>query len=502
MAFGVVVLLLAFVLSSLLTPLVRDAASRRQLFDHATTSRKVHGRPIPRVGGVAIVLAFYAAITAALPLQTEHVAGADARQTSMRTGAFLAGGLLIFLIGLYDDLKGAGAKQKFTAQFAVAFLLYAAGFRVDVIANPFGEAIALGWLSLPLTVVWISGVINAMNLIDGLDGLAGGVALAAAAMMVAVSLHTGDTLGTAIAAALAGSVVGFLIYNFHPASIFMGDTGSMFLGYVLATSAIQPRRGTGEVELVGFIVALGLPIADTLAAMLRRALRGVPLFVADREHIQHRLLDLGLTPRQSCLLLWSLAVLLAGAGMTLAGIGPGALLVAIVVAGALGLNQLGCLNLQYPAALRARRNLNLERRRAIRAAGERLTRARRVEELVTVFQDVGPALGARALWLHLDANGAGGPRIPRRLGPSEPGKRTLRTVHGLLGERPSSRSIEVEWTGERTELDRDAEIAVELLCFYVAAALRQLERTGGGLDELASPGRTYGPSVLGEESNA
>jgi hypothetical protein len=118
-----------------------------------------------------------------------------------------------------------------------------------------------------------------------------------------------------------------------------------------------------------------------------------------------------------------------------------------------------------------------------------------------VFQDVGPALGARALWLHLDANGAGGPRIPCRLGPSEPGNGTLRTVHGILGERPGSGSIEVEWTGERTALDRDSEIAVELLCFYVAAALRQLERAGGGLDELASPGRTYGPSMVGEESN-
>jgi UDP-GlcNAc:undecaprenyl-phosphate GlcNAc-1-phosphate transferase len=506
MAVGGIILLLAFVLATLLTPLVREEARNRLLFDHATCSRKVHDRPIPRLGGVAIVLAFYAALAAALPWLVPHGSASATRQTLVRAGAFLAGGLVILAVGLYDDVKGAGAKHKFAAQFAVAGLVYAAGFRIEVIANPFGDAIALGWLSLPLTVVWISGVINAMNLIDGLDGLAGGVALAAAAMTFAVSASAGDVFGMGSAAALAGAVAGFLLYNFSPATIFMGDTGSMFLGYVLATSAIQPHHRTGEVALLGFVVALGLPIADTLAAIVRRALRGVPLFVGDREHVQHRLLDLGLTPRQVCLLLWSFAVLLAGAGVTLAGSGPGALLVALVVAGPLGLRQLGCWRLQSPTVLLARRQANLERRSAIRATGERLRKVRSVGELVTALQVIAPALGARAFWLHLEAGDEGGPRVPLRLGPSEHDRRTLRTVHGLGGDRPGAGSLEVEWTGERASLDRDSEIAVELLGFYVAAELRRLDRTRGGLHEVGGleVRRDSAPQTAAEEdvSNA
>lgn len=474
-AVGGLILLLAFSIAAALTPLVRDLARRRGLFDHALTSRKVHGRPVPRLGGVAIVLAFYAALAATMLWPGLDAAlSDDPRERAIRTGTFLAGGIAIFLLGLYDDLKGAGAKQKFAVQFAVAGLAYAAGFRIEVVANPFGDAIALGWLSLPLTLLWISGAINAMNLIDGLDGVAAGIALAAAAMTFAVSAQSGDLLALISAAALAGAVAGFLVYNFNPASIFMGDSGSMFLGYVLAMAAIQPQRGTGEVALLAFAVALGIPIADTLAALVRRAVRGVPLFVADREHIHHRLLDLGLAPRQVSLMLWAVAALLAGAGMTLAGCGPETMLVAVAIAGALGMNQLGCWRFQSPAAVLARRRRNVERRRVIRAAGERLRRARRVADLLEPLQTVSPALGARSIWLHLDAVGTAGERA--RFGPLEDGDPAFRTMHGILGERPGAGSIEVAWDDERTSLDRDSEIAIEMLCDHVAAALRQIDR--------------------------
>jgi UDP-GlcNAc:undecaprenyl-phosphate GlcNAc-1-phosphate transferase len=469
--------LLAFAVAAALTPFVRDIARRHGLVDHALTSRKVHDGPIPRLGGVAIVLAFYAAVTAAMlwsPLGT--ALSGEPSESAVQTGAFLVGGIAIFLLGLYDDLKGAGAKQKFAVQFAVAGLVYAAGLRIEVVANPFGEAIALGWLSLPLTALWISGAVNAMNLIDGLDGLAGGLALAAAAMTFAASVHTGHLLAMISAAALAGAVAGFLIYNFSPASIFMGDTGSMFIGYVLATSAIQPDRQTGEVALLAFVVALGIPIADTLAAIVRRALRGVPLFVADREHMHHRLLDLGFAPKQVSLILWALSALLAGAGMTLAGCGPGTMLAAVAVAGALGLPQLGYWRTQSPAALLARRRRNVERRRVISAAGERLRRARRVADLLESLETVGPALGARSIWLHLDAAGTTGDRAPLRFGPLEDGCPAFRTMHGIFGERSGAGSIEVAWSEERTSLDRDSEIAIELLCDHVAAALRQINR--------------------------
>jgi UDP-GlcNAc:undecaprenyl-phosphate GlcNAc-1-phosphate transferase len=486
---GGVVLLLSFAIAAALTPLVRDTARRNGLVDYALSSRKVHCRVTPRLGGVAIVFAFYAAVTAAMVWPSVQAA-LSADESASGTGVLLVGGIAIVLLGLYDDLKGAGAKQKFAVQFAVAGLVYAAGFRIEIVSNPFGSAIALGWLSLPLTVLWITGAMNAMNLIDGLDGVAGGIAVAAAAMTFAASAHAGNLFTMIAAAALAGAVAGFLVYNFSPASIFMGDTGSMFLGYILAVLAIQPNHGTGETPFLAFVVALGLPIADTLAALVRRALRGAPLFVADREHIHHRLLDLGLAPRQVSLILWAVAALLAGAGMTLAGCSPGTLLVAVAVSSLLGLTQLGCVRFEGLAELLARRRTNLERRRVIREAGERLRNARGVADLLESLQAVGPALGARCIWLHLDAGGINGDRNPLRYGPVAQSYPPFRTIHGILGERPGAGSIEVAWSEGRTSLDRDSEIAIELLCDHVAAALRHIERAAprpaGWLHEVRS----------------
>src|SRR6185437_7605969 len=229
----------AFILSMLcgtfLTPLVRRLAHRFGALDHARSSRKIHGHPVPRLGGIAIVIAFYVPLVGLMLFhggvgllflsEREHVIG------------LFAGGLVIALLGLYDDLRGANAWKKFAVQFLVAGILFQLGFRFDVLANPFGEPIHLGWANLPFTLFWIVGVINAMNLIDGLDGLAGGVALVAVITTFLVSLQRAHPLMMLFSSALAGSIIGFLFYNFNPASIFMGDTGSMFLGFVLATTA-------------------------------------------------------------------------------------------------------------------------------------------------------------------------------------------------------------------------------------------------------------------------
>ena len=183
----------------------------------------------------------------------------------------------------------------------MAGLLYKLGFRIDAIANPFGEPIALGWASLPFTMFWIVGVINALNLIDGLDGLAGGVALVAVITTFLVSLQRGHPLMMLFSAALAGAIVGFLFYNFNPASIFMGDTGSMFLGFVLAATAIQTnQKASTAVAVLIPAIALGLPIMDTLLAIGRRAVRGRPLFQADKEHIHHRLIAAASATARRC----------------------------------------------------------------------------------------------------------------------------------------------------------------------------------------------------------
>src|SRR5574342_1246725 len=231
---------LSVLVGAVLTPIVRGLARRLELLDHALTSRKVHGRPVPRLGGIAIVTAFFVPILGLF--FTDSAVGELFYSDGRRAFGLIAGGTAIGLLGVYDDLRGSGARIKLTVQIAVALAMYGLGFRVEQIASPFGPHVPLGWLSLPFTVLWIVGVVNAMNLIDGLDGLAGGVAFLAVASTFLVALQRGQPLMVLFTAALAGAVLGCLFYNFNPASIFMGDTGSMFLGFVLATTTIQTSQ--------------------------------------------------------------------------------------------------------------------------------------------------------------------------------------------------------------------------------------------------------------------
>jgi UDP-GlcNAc:undecaprenyl-phosphate GlcNAc-1-phosphate transferase len=293
----------------ILTPLARRLAHRIGAIDHALASRKVHEHPIPRMGGIAIVGAFYAPLIALLFTDTGvgRLFFADEREAI----GLLVGGAAIAALGIYDDLRGAGARKKLIVQFAVAGFVYWAGFRIDELSNPFGASIDLGWLGLPFTMLWIAGIVNAINLIDGLDGLAGGVAFVSVLTTFVAAMMHNEPLMALMTAALGGAILGFLWYNFNPASVFMGDTGSMFLGFVLATSAIESHhKSETTVAIIVPVVALGLPITDTLLAMARRALRGTPLFLADREHIHHRLLALGLSHRRAVLVLYGASVAL------------------------------------------------------------------------------------------------------------------------------------------------------------------------------------------------
>jgi UDP-GlcNAc:undecaprenyl-phosphate GlcNAc-1-phosphate transferase len=347
--------------SAVLTPLVRWVAVRRGLFDHALSARKIHGRPIPRLGGVAIVAAF-AAVLGSVMLLDERIARIAAADGHLLLG-IAGGGLLIAGLGVYDDVVGADARVKFGVQFAVAALAYAAGLRIDSLSLPVLGTVELGFLGLPLTLLWIAGITNAMNLIDGLDGLAGGVAVIAAAALFAISLGHSSLLPMLITATLGGAVLGFLFFNFNPASIFMGDTGSLFLGYVLATASIPvAHEGSSAVALLVPIVALGLPIGDTLLAMARRAARGVPLFSADRGHIHHRLLDLGLSQRQAMLALYGSSACLGGTALVLVGSSDYEALLAlglVAVAAGASLRRLGFLQWAQLTELFAARRQSL-----------------------------------------------------------------------------------------------------------------------------------------------
>jgi len=487
---------LAFVLSLLsaafLTPKVRDLALKMGAIDHAFSSRKVHGRPIPRLGGLAIAAAFYAPLMGMIFFQS-GVGTLFMAQQNLAVGLIL-GGTAIVLLGVYDDLRGAGAGRKFAVQFAVAGLMYVLGFRVEMLANPFGETLHIGWLGLPVTLLWIVGIINAMNLIDGLDGLAGGVALVAVTAILIISLQRVNPLMTLFCAALGGSILGFLFYNFNPASIFMGDTGSMFLGFILATTSIQTnQKASTTVAVLVPLTLLGVPILDTLLAVSRRAIGGRPLFRADREHIHHRLLATGLSHRQAVLVLYGVCVLLAATALILT-VANGPLttvtLGIVAVLAFIFLRWLGYMRFRSGAVLSDQRRRGRDLRALIRPFTDRLRQSSVASEIWEAVRDLAGALGACGASLHL------GPPVKDELqaaafswdrpsvrletaGPIEvltPAIKPFFSARfGLVGLAHDEGHLELRWNDGRTELDRDTEISVELFCDHIAAAY---ERTG------------------------
>jgi len=481
-----VAFLLALSASLLLTPLVRRLALRLGALDHAHSSRKLHGRPVARLGGLAIVGGFFAPLLALLA--ADSGVGTLFYENHRAALGLFAGGLAIALLGVYDDLRGANAWKKLTVQFGVAALVYALGYRIDVISNPFGAPIELGYLALPFTMLWIAGVVNAMNLIDGLDGLAGGVAFVALAATFVFAVAQGRPLMMLTTAALSGAVLGFLRYNVSPASIFMGDTGSMFLGFVLAVTSIRTHyKATTTVALVIPIVVLGLPIADTLLSMARRLLRGAPLFQADRGHIHHRLVALGFTQRQAMMALCGTSLLLGIAAMALSvasGIEAAAVLLLVAVGCSLGLRRLGYLRLDRAAQVREDRRKNLEVRAGMRGIGLALRQAASVGDVWDGVRRAGVLLSAQSVGLWLaQREGEGTTKVHFTTDFDGSGETTFRSHHDLAGESPEQGALELGWSDGRGAIDRDTEIAIEQLCELVLAAAGRIQR----LDERAVP---------------
>ncbi len=294
----------------LVTPFITRLAHANGWYDEPAQGRKIHAHPIPRVGGVAVVMAFFTPLFG-LAIYTNRISAllyADATLVS----ALCLGASAIVTLGLYDDLRGTDAPQKLFVQSAVAVGLWWAGFRMELLGNPFGAPIELGLLSLPMTWLWIVGVVNALNLIDGLDGLASGTALIASIVLFGVAFVEGAILLCVFTAALAGALLGFLFFNFNPARIFLGDSGSMFLGYVLATTSLWTQvKAATAVALLIPIVALGLPILDTTLSFVRRLAKGKSPFRADGEHMHHRLIALGLSHRNAVVTLYVLSTIFA-----------------------------------------------------------------------------------------------------------------------------------------------------------------------------------------------
>lgn len=458
-AAGISVFGLSWLLSVCATRFVRDIANRFSAFDRIDSSRKIHARPVPRIGGIAFVAAIYSSVGLSLAVPSLWKAFvAD----GSRLLALASGGLAVAGLGVWDDLRGTGARQKLAVQLSVALLLYCSGYALHSVENPFGPAIELGALSAPVTLLWIVGVSNAMNLIDGLDGLAGGIALAATAVILAMAVQAEHLPRVLIAAAMAGSILGFLVYNVSPASIFMGDTGSLFLGTVLAALALTPKGPGGEVPLVAMALAMGVPIADTLLAIFRRAARGAPMFSADREHIHHRILDLGFDHARAARLLWIVAAILACAAIHVACGSRGRSLVTLIAIAGMGLvvESLGMIRAPVSDFVERRRR-NRERRMAIRAACVRIREARRVAEIRQALGIVAPAIEAQSVSLRLGVDAAPVASV-------EPG-----TVRSFPLEQRGL--LDVWWTDERT-VDRDIEVAIEIVCRHLIKAIPRVHR--------------------------
>lgn len=315
----VIAFLAAAAISTLLTPVVRWMALRYGWVANPG-GRNVHTTPTPRVGGIAMFFAFVVPLGLLVVFSPEVRALASDEANTPRIGALFAGAVAMFCVGLVDDLKGLRASHKLVTHVLVGALAWACGFRIDGVELPFIGSLSMGIFSLPITVIWIAGIINAVNLIDGLDGLAAGVVFFASVTNFVVAMISGEPLVAAWMVVVLGSVFGFLFYNFNPARIFMGDSGSYFLGFVLAVTSISApfQKASFTVSLVAPVVALGVPIIDTLLAMVRRFLEKRPLFSPDRGHIHHRLLDMGITHRRAVLIIYGVCVCLTVGSIAIA----------------------------------------------------------------------------------------------------------------------------------------------------------------------------------------
>ena len=289
--------ILSLLLSFFTTPYLVKI-SRFYNFLDEPSERKVHQDAIPRIGGVAIFFPFsLSLISMILFLDTKNAIYSNII-------FFYIGAVVIFLIGLVDDIKGLSFRIKFFGQIAVSIFVYLFGFKITVVSNLFGHPIQLGILSLPVTIFWFVLIINSINLIDGLDGLAAGITLFASISMIFIHITNDHFFHAAIFASLAGALIGFLRYNFNPASIFMGDSGSYFLGYCLAALSINTSKGQMATALLSPMIILGIPILDTLWAPIRRFVAGQGMFQPDKGHIHHRLMQLGYTHRRAVIILY------------------------------------------------------------------------------------------------------------------------------------------------------------------------------------------------------
>jgi UDP-GlcNAc:undecaprenyl-phosphate GlcNAc-1-phosphate transferase len=283
---------------------VRILAERLQFLD-IPDERKLHKKAVPYGGGVGLYLSL---VTGFVLVNYMYP---PAFIFNREVTGLIIGGLLTLLLGLWDDLRGSGALLKFTCEAVIAILMYGYGFRIERLSVPGVGTVELGWLGLFITIFWFWIMMNAINLIDGLDGLAAGVTGISAMTILVITIEKGQPFETFMALIVAGICLGFLPHNFHPARLFMGDAGSLTLGFLLACLTLTTStKAPAVLTLLIPFLAVGMPVFDTTHAFLRRILSGQHPFRADKRHLHHRLLDLGLSQRRAVLLLYYISAYL------------------------------------------------------------------------------------------------------------------------------------------------------------------------------------------------
>lgn len=299
----------ALLIALLMTPLVKAFAFKVGAVD-APNHRKVHSRIMPRLGGLAIFIAFIGAYFIVSP-------AIDSLKGDVVFG-LLVGGAIVVLVGALDDRFDLSPKLKLLGQVIAAGVVVYSGVVIDLVNVPFGDGtITLTWLAYPLTIFWIVGVTNAINLIDGLDGLSAGVSGIATCTILVLALMMGNTTVVLLCVVLLGSIAGFLVYNFHPAKIFMGDSGALFLGFSLATLSVLGFKQATVVSLLVPIMILGVPLSDTFFAIMRRWVNHLPISVADKNHLHHCLLQMGFSHRTTVLIIYGIAFVFGSSAVLL-----------------------------------------------------------------------------------------------------------------------------------------------------------------------------------------
>jgi UDP-GlcNAc:undecaprenyl-phosphate GlcNAc-1-phosphate transferase len=297
---------IALIAAGFLTPRIARWGRRMGAMDEGGRPRSVHSIPVPRVGGLAVAVAVFGAVGLGLLVIPDALR--PFADDPAAIAAFFGGGSTILVLGLVDDFRSLGVVTKLVVQSAVALGVAGLGIRIEFLGLPGFDVLATGAAAIPVTALWLVAVMNAINLLDGLDGLASGVAAVVVVPLLVVSALNDQTIGVLIGVALAGAVLGFLMHNFHPASVFLGDSGALFIGFVLGIwSVLAWQKSATGIAVLVLVPAFFLPLADTTFAIVRRLRAGRNPFEADAGHLHHRLLREGLSHRASVVLLYSVA---------------------------------------------------------------------------------------------------------------------------------------------------------------------------------------------------